>query len=80
MGQHDSVPKRDPNTPMKRPDNRPPSDWLIEGAAVVHTTFGVGRVVRVGLLKREHCVWIEFEGVGVKPLHPHYAEPHLRPA
>jgi hypothetical protein len=47
---------------------------------VVHETFGRGIVRRVGLYKRFHTMWIEFDDVGVKALAPKYAIPHMRPA
>lgn len=73
-----AMPKQDPNTPYNRPDNTPPPDWMTEGAAVWHDHFGVGRIGRVGLLKRTHTVWVDFDSAGVRALAPHYATPRMR--
>ena len=34
-------------------------DWLLEGTAIVHSTFGTGRVVRVGLYKGARAAWVD---------------------
>ena len=72
MGSLDDVPQKK--------DNPPAPDWVVEGLAVEHTTFGRGVVTRVGLYKRMHTVWVDFEKVGEKALMPMYAMPHLRKA
>jgi hypothetical protein len=59
-------------------DNPPAPEWVVEGAVVVHDTFGRGVVRRVGLYKRYHTVWIEFDDAGVKALSPKYGMPWLR--
>jgi hypothetical protein len=61
-------------------DNPPAPEWVAEGVVVVHDTFGRGIVRRVGLYKRLHTVWVEFDEAGVKALAPKYATPHLRKA
>jgi hypothetical protein len=70
MGRLDDVPLKN--------DNPPAPEWVVEGAVVVHDTFGRGIVRRVGLYKRFHTVWVEFDEAGVKALAPKYAIPHMR--
>jgi hypothetical protein len=67
------------DVPLEK-DNPPAPAWVTEGVFVVHDTFGRGVVRRVGLYKRLHTVWIEFDEVGVKALSPKYAIAHLRRA
>lgn len=63
------------DVPIKR-DNPPAPDWVAEGVVVEHDTFGRGVVRHVGLYKRFHTIWIEFDGVGEMALMPMYAMPH----
>lgn len=58
--------------------NPPAPDWVTEGVVVVHDDFGRGVVRRVGLYKRFHTIWVDFDTVGEKALSPRYAMPHLR--
>ncbi len=53
-------------------------DWLMEGTAIVHATFGTGRVVRVGPFKGARTVWVEFDRGDRKTLDAEYASPHVR--
>jgi len=73
MGRLDDV-------PVKKDDNQPPPEWVVEGVVVVHDTFGRGVVRHVGLYKRHHTISVEFDGVGLKALAPKYAMPHMRRA
>jgi hypothetical protein len=66
------------DVPIKK-DNPPAPDWVTEGVVVEHDTLGRGVVRRVGLYKRFHTTWIEFDSVGVKALMPMYATAHMRP-
>jgi hypothetical protein len=68
------------DVPLKKETNQPAPEWMVEGVAVVHDTFGRGVVRHVGLYKRFHTVWIEFDEEGVKALAPKYAMPHMRRA
>jgi hypothetical protein len=70
MGRLDDV-------PIKK-DNPPAPEWVTEGVVVVHDTFGRGVVRRVGLYKRFHTIWVDFEKEGGKALSPKYAMPHMR--
>lgn len=70
MGRLDDV-------PIKK-DNPPPPAWVVEGVLVQHDTFGRGTVRRVGLYKRLHTIWVEFDSVGAKALMPMHAMPHMR--
>lgn len=72
MGHLDDVPLKE--------DNPAAPEWVVEGVVVMHDTFGRGVVRRVGLYKRMHTVWVEFDDVGVKALMPMFAMPHLRVA
>jgi len=72
MGRLDEV-------PIKK-DNPPAPAWVREGAVVVHDTFGRGIVRRVGLYKRYHTVWVEFDESGVTALSPKYGMPYMRQA
>ena len=65
------------DVPLKK-DNPPPPDWLVEGLIVVHDHFGRGRVTRIGLYRRFHTVWVDFDTVGLQALVPQYAVPHMR--
>jgi hypothetical protein len=73
MGRLDDV-------PIKKDSNEPAPAWVVPGAVVVHDSFGRGIVRRVGLYKRYHTVWVEFDDAGMKALAPKYAMPHLRKA
>lgn len=53
-------------------------DWLLEGTAIVHSTFGTGRVVRVGPYKGARAVWVDFDRGDRKALDLQYASPHVR--
>jgi hypothetical protein len=53
-------------------------DWLQEGTAIVHATFGTGRVVRVGPYKGARAAWVDFDRGYRKTLDPEYASPHVR--
>ena len=57
-----------------------PSDlsWMAEGAEVVHSTFGTGKVVHVGTYKGSEAVWVDFDRGDRKTLDPQYAAPHIR--
>lgn len=59
-------------------DNPPAPEWVTEGVVVVHGTFGRGIVRDLGLYKRFHTIWVDFEKVGAKALSPKYAMPHMR--
>jgi hypothetical protein len=61
-------------------DNPPAPGWVVEGAVVVHDTFGRGIVRRVGLYKRLHTIWVEFDEAGVKALAAKYGMAHMRKA
>lgn len=67
------------DVPQKN-DNPAAPDWVVEGLIVDHAAFGRGVVTRVGLYKRMHTIWIDFEQVGEKALMPMFAMPHLTPA
>ena len=65
------------DVPIKK-DNPAAPEWVTEGVVVVHDTFGRGVVRHVGLYKRFHTIWVDFEKVGEKALSPKYAMPHMR--
>ena len=66
--------------PIKKDVNQPAPEWVVEGAVVVHDTFGRGIVRRVGLYRRYHTIWVAFDEAGEKALAPKYAMPHMRKA
>ena len=68
------------DVPVKKDVNQPAPEWVVEGAVVIHDTFGRGVVRHVGLYKRYHTIWVEFDTVGEKALAPKYAMPHMRRA
>ena len=56
-----------------------PPSWLVEGARVLHSTFGPGSVGRVGTYKDVPSVWIDFDDGQTKGLALEFALPHLSP-
>jgi hypothetical protein len=59
--------------------NQPvPPSWLVEGADVVHPTYGTGTVARVGEERRLPTVWVDFDYGERKPLAMRYAVDLLR--
>jgi hypothetical protein len=65
------------DTPIKK-DNPPAPDRVLPGVVVEHDTFGRGVVRRVGLYRRLHTIWVQFDSVGDKALMPLHAMPHMR--
>jgi transcription elongation factor GreA-like protein len=57
-----------------------PPPWLVEGARVSHSTFGLGVVGRVGTYKDVPTVWIDFDGGMTKALALEFGLPHLTPS
>jgi hypothetical protein len=53
-------------------------NWLLEGTAIVHATFGTGRVVRVGPHHGAQVAWVDFDRGDRKMLDPSYASAHVR--
>ena len=53
-------------------------NWLAEGAAVVHSRFGTGTIVRVGDHNGSRALWIDFDTGARRLLDVEYALPHLR--
>lgn len=65
------------NVPQKK-DNPPPPDWVVAGVRVEHAAFGRGVVREVGLYKRMHTIWVDFDEAGPKALMPMFAMAHMR--
>jgi hypothetical protein len=56
-----------------------PSDWLTEGAQVVHKRFGTGTIAHIADHKGRPAVWVDFDTGARRLLEVEYALPHLRP-
>ena len=69
----DRVPEWKPDKSIAAPA------WLVEGARVVHSTFGDGSVGRVGDYKDVPSVWIDFDDGQTKALALEFGLPHLSP-
>jgi hypothetical protein len=54
------------------------SSWLEPGVEVVHTSFGTGRVVKIGPYRRALVVWVEFDRGDVMMLDPEWGATHMR--
>jgi hypothetical protein len=52
---------------------------MVEGARVLHGTFGLGTIGRVGTYKDVPTVWIDFEDGQTKALALEFGLPHLAP-
>jgi hypothetical protein len=50
--------------------------WLEPGVDIVHSSFGKGRVVRVGPYERALVVWVEFDRGDVMMLDPSGGDTH----
>jgi hypothetical protein len=57
---------------------QPPS-WMVEGARVLHSTFGSGTIGRVGPYKDVPTVWIDFDDGQTKALALEFGLEHLAP-
>ena len=55
-----------------------PPAWLVEGADVVHPTYGTGTVARVGEERRLPTVWVDFDHGERRALAMRYAVELLR--
>lgn len=56
-----------------------PPTWMVEGARVLHSTFGSGTIGRVGHYKDVPTVWIDFDDGQTKGLALEFGLPHLSP-
>jgi len=66
-----AMPEWDPDLAVE------PPTWLVEGARVLHGTFGTGKVGRVGRYKDVPTVWIDFDDGQTKALVLEFGLPHL---
>jgi hypothetical protein len=53
--------------------------WMVDGARVRHSTFGVGTIGRVGSYKGVPTAWIDFDRGDTKALALEFGLPHLAP-
>ncbi|TWG93345.1 hypothetical protein L615_006300000180 [Nocardioides sp. J9] len=56
-----------------------PPAWMVEGARVLHDTFGSGTVGRVATYKDVPSVWVDFDDGQTKALALEFALPHMSP-
>jgi hypothetical protein len=68
-----AMPRWEPD-PSIQPPHR-----LVEGARVQHSTFGAGRVGRVGFYKDVPTVWLDFDDGQTKALALEFGLRHLTP-
>jgi hypothetical protein len=52
---------------------------MVEGARVLHGTFGSGTIGRIGTYKDVPAVWIDFDDGQTKALALEFGLPHLAP-
>jgi len=52
---------------------------MVEGARVLHSTFGPGTIGRVGAYRDVPSVWIDFDDGQVRALALEFGLPHLAP-
>jgi len=53
-------------------------DWAKVGTSIVHSTFGTGKVVSVGLSRGSPAVWVDFDRGDRLVLDPETATAHTR--
>jgi hypothetical protein len=56
-----------------------PPPWMVDGARVLHDTFGFGTIGRVGTYKDVPTVWVDFDDGQTKGLALEFALPHMAP-
>jgi len=54
------------------------NDWTKVGASIIHSTFGTGMVVSVGLFRGARAVWIDFDRGDRMALDPETAADYMR--
>lgn len=67
------MPEWEPDVSVK------PPAWMVEGARVLHDTFGSGTVERVAIYQGVPSVWVDFDDGQTKGLALEFALPHLSP-
>lgn len=56
-----------------------PPPWMVEGARVLHSTFGLGTIGRVGTYEDVSSVWIDFDDGQTKALALEFGVEQLTP-